>query len=151
LTRNGALAPKQGQETGVKIKKLDHVNIRSERVPETLAFYTEVLGMTCRPPPGGKDMTRGAWIYDDGDQPVIHLGGFGGRYPGDGVLTQGQEPALGGGAIHHVALECQGYDEMVDRLKSFNLTIATSDIPTMNLKQVFVQDPNGVTLELNFR
>jgi catechol 2,3-dioxygenase-like lactoylglutathione lyase family enzyme len=136
---------------GLKVKRLDHVNIRSERVPETLAFYTTVLGMTCQPPPGGKDMTKGAWIYDDEGQPVIHLGGFGGKYPGDGVLTTGQEPQLGGGAIHHVALECTGYDEMVERLNGLNLPIATSDIPTMNLKQVFVQDPNGVTLELNFR
>jgi catechol 2,3-dioxygenase-like lactoylglutathione lyase family enzyme len=135
----------------VTIRKLDHVNIRSERVAETLAFYTEVLGMTCKPPPGRPDMTLGAWIYDDEDQPVIHLGGFAGRYPGDGVLKNGQTPALGGGAIHHVALECSDYDGTVAKLKSFNLTIATSEIASMKLRQVFVEDPNGVTLELNFR
>jgi catechol 2,3-dioxygenase-like lactoylglutathione lyase family enzyme len=135
----------------MKVKRLDHVNIRSDRVPETLAFYTSVLGMTCLPPPGGVDTTRGAWIYDDDGQPVIHLGGFGFRYPGDGVLTSGQEPAMGGGAIHHVALECSGYDEMVARLAEFDLPITTSDVPQIGLRQVFVQDPNGVTLELNFR
>ena len=26
-----------------------------------------------------------------------------------------------------------------------------NDVPQMNLRQIFVNDPNGITLELNFR
>ena len=135
----------------MKVKRLDHVNIRSTCVPETLAFYTNVLGMTGRLAPGGTDINKNAWIYDDGDQPVIHLGGFGGRYPGDGIMTTGQTPSAGSGAIHHVALECSGYDEMLDRLKSHNLTLAFNDVPQVGLRQIFVQDPNEIVFELNFR
>jgi catechol 2,3-dioxygenase-like lactoylglutathione lyase family enzyme len=133
------------------VQRLDHVNIRTERLAETLTFYTALLGMTCKPPPGGRDTSRGAWIYDGQDLPVIHVGGFGMTYPGDGTLTTGQSPTNGGGAIHHVALECTGYDELLARLAAAELPIAVNDVPTIDLRQVFVQDPNGVTLELNFR
>lgn len=135
----------------MKVQRLDHVNIRTERLAETLTFYTDVLGMICKPPPGGRDTSRGAWIYDSQDAPVIHVGGFGAAYPGDGTLTTGQNPANGGGAIHHVALECTGYDELLARLSAADLPIAVSEVPMIALRQVFVQDPNGVTLELNFR
>ena len=135
----------------MKVKKLDHVNIRSERVAETIAFYTDVLGMVAKPFPGGVDTSRGAWIYDDNDLPIIHLGGFGGQYPGDGQLKSGQEPAFGGGSIHHVALECDDYQGMLDRLTSLDLPVFTNAVPQISLRQLFVQDPNGVTLELNFR
>ena len=135
----------------MKVKKLDHVNIRSGRFAETIAFYTEVLGMACKPPPGLSDTSRAAWIYDDNDLPIIHLGGFGGRYPGDGQLKGGQEPAFGGGSIHHVALECDDYQGMLDRLTSLDLPVYANEVPQISLRQLFVQDPNGVTLELNFR
>jgi catechol 2,3-dioxygenase-like lactoylglutathione lyase family enzyme len=135
----------------MKVRTLDHVNIRTEKLAETVDFYTRVMGMTVKPPPGGTDTSRGAWIYSDDDRPVLHVGGYGGKYPGDGMLKNAQVPTEGTGTIHHVALECLGYGEVVARLKAENLQIATSDIPQMELKQVFVEDPNGVTLELNFR
>jgi catechol 2,3-dioxygenase-like lactoylglutathione lyase family enzyme len=138
-------------ETTMKVRTLDHVNIRTERVAETVEFYTTMLGMVVKPPPGGTDTSRGAWIYDDDDRPVLHVGSYEARYPGDGMLKNAQAPTVGTGNIHHVALECLGYDELVARLKAANLQIATSDIPSIQLRQVFVEDPNGVTLELNFR
>lgn len=135
----------------MKVQRLDHVNIRTERLAETVEFYTNLLGMTCKPPPGSLDVTRGAWVYDGQDLPVIHLGGFQSAYPGDGMLTNGQDPVSGSGAIHHVALECIGYDELLARLSAADLPIALNEVPMIALRQVFVQDPNGVTLELNFR
>jgi len=134
----------------MKVRTLDHVNIRSERLPETIEFYTSMLGMNCRPPPGATDATRGTWIYDGDDRPVIHVGTFKARYPGE-EAHDGLEPLRGSGAIHHVALECLGYDELLDRFKSAKFDVTTSDIPSIELRQIFVKDPNGVTLELNFR
>jgi len=135
----------------MKIRTLDHVNIRTERLGETVEFYTKVLGMTCKPPAGRGDPTKGAWFYDDDDRPVVHVGTYQARYPTDEMMPQGKTPARGGGAIHHVALECAGYDELVARLQAANLPIALGEVPSMDLRQVFVEDPNGVTLELNFR
>jgi catechol 2,3-dioxygenase-like lactoylglutathione lyase family enzyme len=135
----------------MRVRKLDHVNIRTERLDETIAFYTGVLGMIAKPPPGREDTTKSAWIYDEGDLPVIHLGTSESRYPTDGVLPALNGAGEGSGTIHHVALECLGYQATVDRLKGANLQIATNELASMELRQVFVQDPNGVILELNFR
>jgi catechol 2,3-dioxygenase-like lactoylglutathione lyase family enzyme len=134
----------------MKVRTLDHVNIRTERLDETIAFYTTMLEMTCRPPPGMKEGGKGTWIYDGDDRPVIHVGTFTARYPGE-EAHDGLDPIRGSGAIHHVALECLGYDELLDRLKAANHTVTTSNIPSIDLRQIFVKDPNGVTLELNFR
>jgi catechol 2,3-dioxygenase-like lactoylglutathione lyase family enzyme len=137
-------------ETKMKVRTLDHVNIRTDCLDETVAFYTNFLGMSCRPPPGMKEGGRGAWIYDGDDRPVIHVGTFGARYPGE-AEHGGLEPVTGSGAIHHVALECLGYDELLGRFKDANFEVVTSNIPSIDLRQIFVKDPNGVTLELNFR
>ena len=135
----------------MQVRALNHVNIRTERLAETVAFYTEVLGMTSRPPPGLSDTSRGTWICDEEDRPVIHIGSAASRYPTDGILGSSGEGARGGGAIHHVALECLGYDELLARLKAADLTVATNEVAMADLRQIFVEDPNGVTLELNFR
>jgi len=40
---------------------------------------------------------------------------------------------------------------MKSKLESRGLVYTSSDVPSINLRQLFVNDPNGVTLELNFR
>jgi catechol 2,3-dioxygenase-like lactoylglutathione lyase family enzyme len=134
----------------MKVRTLDHVNIRTERLADTVAFYTGMLGMVVKPPPGANDTTRGAWIYDGDDRPVIHVGTSASRYPTDGVMGA-QEAGRGSGSIHHVALECDGYDELLDRFKGAGCTVSTNEVTSISLRQIFVEDPNGVTLELNFR
>ena len=37
------------------------------------------------------------------------------------------------------------------RKKAMATASSTSDVPSIKLRQIFVNDPNGVTLELNFR
>ena len=57
---------------------------------------------------------------------------------------------LGSGRVHHVALRCAGYDEMCARLKTRGHEFHVSAVPAANLRQVFIEEPNGITLELNF-
>jgi hypothetical protein len=40
---------------------------------------------------------------------------------------------------------------MVARFRALGMKFAEADVPSINLRQIFVHDPNGVTLELNFR
>jgi catechol 2,3-dioxygenase-like lactoylglutathione lyase family enzyme len=133
------------------VRTLDHVNIRTERLAETVEFYAERLGLACRPAPGRPDTSQGAWFYDGEDRPVIHVGTFNVRYPTDEVMPEGLVPGRGSGAVHHIALECDGYEEAVDRFKAAGLTLAFGNIPSIQLRQVFLTDPNGITVELNFR
>jgi hypothetical protein len=54
------------------------------------------------------------------------------------------------GSIHHVALACSGYDELLGRLDARGIAYQENRVAAIGLRQVFLMGPNGVLLELNF-
>ena len=50
-----------------------------------------------------------------------------------------------------VALACTGYDAVVARLKAHGLDYDVHEVPAASLRQVFVEEPGGVLMELNFQ
>ncbi len=127
------------------IKTLDHINIQTHDMAQTIRFYEDLLGLKARTAPRRKPEER-QWLYA-GEQAVIHLNLFG---TGN---TYVREVVPGGitGAIHHVAFECEGLDEMIRRIEAKGLRYERAELPEINLTQLFVNDPNNVLLELNFR
>ncbi len=128
---------------------LDHVNVRTAFPGRTLAFFRDVLKMRVGPPPGATATGEGGWVYDTDERPVVHVGVLGSPYPTD--APRAFEPAQGSGAVHHVALACAGFAATRDRLKSLEVEFTEADYPRFNLRQLFVTEPNGILLELNFR
>ncbi len=57
----------------------------------------------------------------------------------------------GGGAVHHLALECDDYDGMLAGISAAGLARTLNEVPQVRLRQIFLTDPNGVLIELNFR
>lgn len=131
------------------VLSLDHVNIRTADVPATTAFFRDLLGLRAGIAPGAASIDQGCWIYDGQDRPIVHIGGVDGAYPSDGVAPF--TPSRGSGSVHHVALECDGYEEMTARLRNAGLTVSENHIPSIGLRQLFVTEANGVLFELNFR
>jgi catechol 2,3-dioxygenase-like lactoylglutathione lyase family enzyme len=132
------------------IDAIDHVNIRSSLMDETIAFYGTLLGLRVEASPGEEDPRVSAWVYAPDGRPVIHVNSV---RPGADFLgeTRDWSTVTGTGRIHHVAFECSDYDEMRARLTDAGLTLRYSDVPQISLRQIFAHDPNGVLLELNFR
>jgi catechol 2,3-dioxygenase-like lactoylglutathione lyase family enzyme len=140
--------------------KLDHCNIRTFDLDATIAFYTEVVELKDGDFPGTRAM--GAWLYDASDRPILHLIAIDPNDP-EAALARVRDRlgVLGGdldveslngtGVIDHIAFECDDYDKMRSKLEARGLAYTSSDVPSINLRQLFVNDPNGVTLELNFR
>lgn len=128
------------------VKNLNHINIQTRDMAGTVAFYHDLLGLEARVAPE-RDPALRQWLYDSRDMAVIHLNLFG----TDNTVPRDVQPGAATGAIHHVAFECDGFDEMIERLTSRGLTFERADIPSIGLRQVFVTDPNNVLLELNFR
>lgn len=129
---------------------LDHVNVRSKDPAATAAFFAEVLGMRVGPPMGRTEMAgHGGWIYDAEDRPVVHVGGADSPYPQD--AERPFQPAHGSGAVHHVALSCSDFDGTKARLAASEISYSENDLSQFGLKQLFVTEPNGILLELNFR
>jgi catechol 2,3-dioxygenase-like lactoylglutathione lyase family enzyme len=120
----------------VPVTAMDHVNIHTEDVEGTVRFYEDVIGLRKgnRPP----FPFPGAWLYC-GDRPVIHLVGIARRN------------RYGSGTVDHVAFEAVDIEACISELKSRGLPFEVRDVPRRPIRQVFVRDPNGVKIELNFR
>lgn len=129
------------------INGLDHVNIRVADLRATLTFYTDVLGMRCAPVPGDEDMSARAWIFSGDGRPAVHVG--------SGALGLGFDRSFdaksGSGVIDHVAFDCSDYEGVRARLASQGVTARFNDVPMAGLRQIFITDPNGILIELNFR
>jgi catechol 2,3-dioxygenase-like lactoylglutathione lyase family enzyme len=125
--------------------RLDHVNVQTTRLDDTVAFYRDVIGLEQRDPPG-LDPKLIQWLHDDSGHALIHVSTVG------SLMADGEGYREGGktGAVHHVALNCWGHDAMIDTLKRNGLTYRLNHVQVIDLKQIFVEDPNGVLIELNY-
>ena len=127
---------------------IEHVNIRTACLPETIHFYRDILGMTVAPPPGRSDLSDGAWVYGSDGSAVLHIGDAALVCPGET-----QAPATvpsDTGTIHHVALSCDDYGQVRELIEADDIALTANDLPQFNLRQIFIRDPNGVLVELNF-
>ncbi|MET0293627.1 MAG: VOC family protein [Phenylobacterium sp.] len=138
------------------VRRLEHYNIRTTRLDETLRFYDQALGMKAGRPPMAPPDFPTTWIYDDSGVAAIHLTPVDPADPQASYARisryRGGEPDAafhGSGAIDHLAFECDDYDAVRARLQAMALAFVENEFP--GLRQLFVKDPNGLTLELNFR
>ncbi|GIT09352.1 MAG: hypothetical protein CM1200mP30_29820 [Pseudomonadota bacterium] len=61
------------------------------------------------------------------------------------------EPSYNYNPVDHIAFEAAGYQESMQRLENANWEYRCSNVPVTNIRQIFLVDPNGVKLELNFK
>lgn len=125
---------------------LDHVNIRTAQLKESIAFYGDVLGLNMEPPPGCSDMTMAAWGRNAGGQAVVHLVGADHEIPNGGPVRGAAQR----GMIDHFALRCVDRDGHVARLERSGLDFEQADVPAIGMHLVFVRDPNAILVELAF-
>jgi catechol 2,3-dioxygenase-like lactoylglutathione lyase family enzyme len=141
------------------VRRLEHYNIRTTRFSETVQFYDDALGMKAARPPMAPETWPATWLYDDSGVAAVHLTPVDpadpvasytrmGRYRG---AAEADATFQGSGAIDHVAFECEGIDEIKARLEKMKVEFVENSVAGINLRQLFLKDPNGVTLELNFR
>lgn len=129
----------------MKVNALDHINIITPDLHGTARFYAEMFGLEARdaPPPLTPDTAQ--WMFDHAGRAIIHINSL------DCVRTYERDVTLGPtGSIHHVALNCSGYDDIIARLDVHGLAYQINLIEVVGLRQVFTKDPNDVLLELNF-
>ena len=131
------------------VRALEHVTIRCGQLRRTRDFYVELMGLTEGERPAFP--FRGYWLYLGGI-PVVHLveaADTPGAWGRDGALAP--DPEEGTGAFDHVAFHGDDFDSMRARLKDTGVTFKERVVPGGRLKQLFVPDPEGVLVEINFR
>ena len=118
------------------LQNLNHLLVLARDLDATRDFYVEVLGLTVGPRPPFR--IPGYWLYL-GDRAVVHLAGT-----GSGPET------LDTGPIDHIAFEATGLEDMVARLEDLAIPVRHRKVPDLGLHQIFIHDPNGVKIELNY-
>ncbi len=132
------------------LQLLEHYTIRSADMEATRDFYCRAIGLRQgkRPPLA----FPGYWLYC-GETPVVHLVPLGDPRAIRGQVNvpaaNGDRP--GGGAVDHVAFRAGNAPAMRRRLAAHNIPFKEQVQPGSGLVQMFLDDPNGITVELNFR
>jgi catechol 2,3-dioxygenase-like lactoylglutathione lyase family enzyme len=141
----------------MSIEKLDHYSIRTTDLARAVRFYENALGFCVglRPPFN----FPGAWLYKTtptGEAigtSIVHLVGIdpqdgGGLtdYLGDKSATSDQ----GTGALDHIAFVATDIAGTYARLTRHAIAFRERKVPNMALHQLFIDDPDGVTIELNY-
>ena len=129
----------------MKVNALDHVNIITDDLDRTAGFYADVFGLERRNPPPPLSPDHAQWMFDDAGRVIFHLNSVDCPRTFDRAVAAGPT-----GSIHHIALACSGYDEMIARLDARGLERKVNEVAAIGLRQIFTMDPNGVLLELNF-
>ena len=127
----------------MQVNGVNHINIVAADLDRTVEFYESVLGMKAKPFPFVMPGFNGRWICDSQDQPIIHVQGYNAERHG--------EPKNGQvGSIDHVSLTCVGFADTQQRCTQLGIEFRVNDRQFGDLRQVFITDPDNVSLELNF-
>lgn len=119
---------------------LDHYNIRapSPLLEQLRDFYVATLGLRVGARP--RFRTHGYWLYA-GERAVLHLSGT----RADEVRAVGVVPTF-----DHVAFRCEDDAAMRATLDAADIAYEIDDSPERGQRQIFLRDPAGNGIELNF-
>ena len=123
--------------------------IQTADLEGTRDWYVENLGMREGPHPDFSFPV--VWLYV-GEEPVLHLceGGAGVSDNRKEYLGQQSEATHGSGVVDHVAFRATDLEGTLSDLSTKGIEYNTRQVNDQGLFQVFLMDPNGVKVELNF-
>jgi catechol 2,3-dioxygenase-like lactoylglutathione lyase family enzyme len=122
----------------MSVGMLDHYNVSTRKLGDTVRFYEEVLGLKNGPRPPFD--FPGAWLYSE-QHPVLHIN--------DISRTERQQPP-DSGVIDHVAFGSRGFEAIKQHLTTKGVPFRVNQVPNSRRWQIFLTDPNNVMIELNF-
>ena len=124
------------------VRRLDHINLRVplELLEPVRAFYIDLVGLHDGPRPPVASGSHGYWLYA-GDAAVLHLS----------TGNAGGSVSQGNGYFSHVAFACTNLAATRERLDAAGITARIQVLDEGHQVQIFVVDPAGITVELNFR
>jgi glyoxylase I family protein len=121
-------------------KGINHVNLRAPRemLDQLKDFYCAVVGLEVGPRPPFPAF--GYWLYA-GDRAVVHLY----QASPDEVRQTNVETTF-----DHVAFDCEDSEGVEARLRERGVRYDKTVVPASRQLQLFVVDPAGNKVELNF-
>jgi len=132
------------------LSHIEHYLVAADNMERTRDWYRDVLGMQ-----EGWHPDFGFpvyWMYLDGKD-VVHIGQSG-KHAGDNQRTYlgrlAQDAGAGTGAIDHIAFRAEGLKQTMAHLRRCGIEFNERRANGQALYQLFMYDPNGVKVELNF-
>lgn len=132
------------------LQQLEHFLIQTGDLDASRDWYESVLGL--KPGPAPEFHFRVCWLYL-GDTAVLHLAEGGENVDPKRIAYLGQQSSAiqGSGVIDHVAFHANDAASMLAHFDTLGLEYVTREISDDGSLQVFLFDPNGVKVELNFK
>ena len=121
------------------ILSINHIQLVAEKdlVLKLRDFYCDVVGLNEGFRPAFERF--GFWLYIK-DKDVLHL-----ITPKEG---DGRSPQKS--SFDHIAFKTGDYEGVLKKLKALNIPFEEKPIPGMTAHQIFLRDPAGNRVELNF-
>ena len=130
------------------VSSINHFLIRAADIERSKDFYVDVLGFQVAPRPDFP--FPGYWLGTNGSIQV-HIAQDGIENRSFYYLGTPDDAADGQtGVIDHVAFLANDPQSFIAHLNRHNVPFRPRFLPESKLYQLFVRDPNGVMIELNF-
>lgn len=121
----------------MQVDTIDHVNVETDDVNRSAKFYSEVIGLKEGPRPNFD--RPGFWMYA-GEKPVVHIIK---TAPTNKMLTGSKDAS-----ISHFSLQIKNFKKAQDHLDSLGIKYDMRQVPGTKVRQLFLEDPEGVLIEL---
>ncbi len=131
------------------LSHIEHFLVQTTSIEKTRDWYVRVLGMQVGPNPDFKFPV--CWLYLDGKD-IVHLTEGGANVSENRKRYVGQESQAthGTGVVDHIAFRATGLEEMLKHLRSLGIDFKQRQVNEQGLYQLFMHDPNGIKIELNY-
>ena len=130
------------------IQHLDHYFVRAKDLERSRHFYCELLGFEIMPRP---DFAfPGYWLGVNG-KIQIHMGLHGiAQAPRFYLGSHAQSATDNSGVVDHIAFTADAPEAMAERFQGGGIKPRLRYIAEVALLQLFVRDPDGLMIELNY-
>ncbi len=132
------------------VSHLEHFLVAADDLDATRDWYARVLGMTPGPHPDFGFPVH--WMYI-GEVDVVHIGPSArqaGEIQKKYLGRTSQDAGAGTGAVDHIAFRATGLRQMLEHLRAEGIRFSQRRANGQALFQLFLYDPNGIKIELNF-
>jgi catechol 2,3-dioxygenase-like lactoylglutathione lyase family enzyme len=130
------------------LTELNHYFVRARDLERSRSFYCDVLGFEQMPRP---DFPFPGYWLGVGGKIQVHMGEHG--IPNSQLYylgTTARSAIDNAGVVDHIAFSAVDPLEVAARLASRGITPRKRYLPEIQLFQMFVEDPDGLVIELNF-
>jgi catechol 2,3-dioxygenase-like lactoylglutathione lyase family enzyme len=132
------------------LSHIEHFLVAADDIDATRDWYARVLGMKPGPHPDFGFPVH--WMYLD-DVDVVHIGPSAraaGEIQKKYLGRTSQDQGAGTGAVDHIAFRATALRQMLVHLRSQGIRFSQRRANGQALFQLFLYDPNGIKIELNF-